>query len=59
MRKDEEEKRRNKNEILTTHISEMAGAIFFNFGMWGGLPGGHLCSETGSYWMRDHGATKV
>ena len=41
-------KQRNKNEILGTHISEMAKAIFFKFGMWGGLPGGHLCSKTGT-----------
>ena len=27
--------------------------------MWGGLPGGHICSKTGSNWMKDHGATKV
>ena len=52
-------KQRNKNELLGTHISEMAKAIFFKFGMWGRLPGGHLCSKTGSNRMKDHGATKV
>ena len=28
-----EKKNRDKNEILATHISEMAEAIFFKFGM--------------------------
>ena len=60
VRKDEEEKkRRNKNQLLGTHISEMAKAMFFKFGMWGGLPGGNLCSKTGFNRMKDHGATKV
>ena len=54
-----EKKRRNQNEILATHISKMAGVISLKFGMWGSLPGGHLCSETGFNQMRDHGATKV
>ena len=49
----------NKNEILVTHTSEMAGAIFFKFGIRGGISGGHLCSETGSNRTRDHGTTKV
>ena len=50
---------KNKNDLLDTHISEMAKAIFFKFVMWGGLPGGHLCSKTCSNRMKDHGATKV
>ena len=37
----------------------MAKEIFFKFGMWGSLPGGHLCSKTSSNQMKDHGATKV
>ena len=45
--------------MLATHISEKAKAIFFKFGMWGGLPGGHLCSEIGSNRMKGHGATKM
>ena len=48
-----------KTKILATHISEMAKAIFFKFGMWGGLPGGHLYSENGSNRMKDNRATKV
>ena len=52
-------KRRNKNEILATHILEKAMANFFKFSVWGGLPGGYFCSKTGSNWMKDHGATKV
>ena len=31
--RNEEEKRRNYNEILFARVSEMAGAIFFKFGM--------------------------
>ena len=50
---------RNKNKLLTTHISKTAGAISFKFGMWGSLPGEYLCSETDPNRMRDHGATKV
>ena len=59
MKNKKEKKGRNKNDTLATHISEMTGEIFFTFGMWGGPPGGHLCSETGSNRMRNHGATKV
>ena len=57
--KTKKKKQRNTSKILATHISEMAGESFFKFGMWGGLPGRHLCSETGSNQMRDHEATKV
>ena len=57
--KNKKKKPRNKNELLGIHILEMAKAIFFKFGMWGGLPGRHLCSKTGSNRMKDHGATKV
>ena len=52
-------KPKNLNETLATHISEMAREISFKFGMWRGLPGGHLCSETSSNRIRDLGATKV
>ena len=50
-------KRRNKNEIFGTHISKMAMASNLVCGV--GLPGGHICSKTGSNWMKDHGVTKV
>ena len=33
--KNKKKKPRNKNELLGTHISEMAKAIFFKFGMQG------------------------
>ena len=62
VRKDKEEgekKPRNKKELLGTHILEMAKVIFFKFGVWSGLPGGNLCSKTGSNQMKDHRATKV
>ena len=52
-------KQRNLKETLATHISETAREVSFKFGMWRGLPGGHLGSETSSIWLRDHGATKV
>ena len=57
--KNKKKNRRNKNEHLGTHILEMAKAIIFKFGMWGGLPGGHLSSKTGSNRMKDYKATKV
>ena len=35
------EKQRNLFEILIAHISGMAEGIFFKFGMWPPLSGGH------------------
>ena len=58
-KKTKKKKQRNKNEILATYIAVTARVISFKFGMWGGLHGRYLCSETGSNRMRDHGATKV
>ena len=40
-------------------ISEMAGAIFFKFGMWTPLSSRHVCSKFGFNRIRMHGATKV
>ena len=57
--KNKKKKQRNKNDILATNILKMAKETFLKFGMWGGLPGGYLCSETGSNQMKDHGAIKV
>ena len=54
---------RRKNEeipqILAARISEMAGMIFFTFGMWTSLPSWHVSSNFGCNWIRDHGATTV
>ena len=57
-------KRRRKNEekkpqALAARISEMAGAIFFKFGMLTPLPRRHFCSNFGFNRIRNHGATKV
>ena len=35
---EEKKKRRKKTQTLAARISEMAGAIFFKFGMWTPLP---------------------
>ena len=56
---EEEKKRRKKNHTLAARISEMAGAIFFKFGMWTPLPRRHFCSNFGFNRIRNHGATKV
>ena len=55
----EEEKTKKKNPTLAARISEMAGAIFFTFGMWTPLPSRHVCSNFGFNRIRNHGATKV
>ena len=52
-------KRRKKNLTLAARISEMAGAIFFKFGMWTPLPSRHICSNFSFNRIRNHGATKV
>ena len=63
VRKEEEiEEKKNeekKTQTLAARISEMAGAIFFTFGMWTPLPSRHLCSNFGFNRIRNHGATKV
>ena len=53
------EKKKKKTQTLATRISEMAGAIFFKFGMWTPPPSRHVCSNFGFNWIRNHGATKV
>ena len=58
--KNEEEKNEEeKPQTLAARISEMAGAIFFKFGMWTPLPSRHFCSNFGFSQIRNHGATKV
>ena len=52
-------KRRKKSQTLAARISEMAGAIFFKFGMWTPLPSRHFCSNLSFNRIRNHGATKV
>ena len=54
-----EEKNEEKTQTLATRISEMAGAIFFQFGMWTPLPSRHFCSNFGFNRIKNHGATKV
>ena len=48
-----------KTLTLAARISEMAGAIFFKFGMWTPLPNRHFCSNFGFNWIRNHRATRV
>ena len=50
---------RKKTLTLAARISEMAGVIFFNFGMWTPLPSRHFCSNFSFNRIRNHGATKV
>ena len=52
-------RRRKKPQTLAARISEMAGAIFFKFGMWTPLPSRHFCSNFNFNRIRNHGATKV
>ena len=59
VRKEVEEKNEEKPQTLAARISEMAGAIFFKFGMWTPLPSRHFCSNFGFNRIRNHGATKV
>ena len=56
---EKKKKIKKKNQTLVAHISEMAGATFFKFGMCTPLPSWHFCSKFGFNWIRDHGATKV
>ena len=57
--KDEEEeekkKRRKKRETLISHISGVAGAIHFKFGMWPPLIGRRLHNKFGFDRIKDHG----
>ena len=55
----EEEKNIEKTQTLATCILEMAGAIFFKFGMCTPLPSRHFCSNFGFNRIRNHGATNV
>ena len=56
---EEEKNEEKKPQTLAARISEMAGAIFFKFGMWTPLPSRHVCSNFGFNRIRNHGATKV
>ena len=57
--KNEEKNEEIKTQTLAARISEMAGVIFFKFGMWTRLPSRHFCSNFGFNRIRNHGATKV
>ena len=57
--KNEEKNEERKTQTLAARISEMAGAIFFKFGMWTPLPSRHFCSNFDFNRIRNHGATKV
>ena len=59
VRKEVEEKTKKKPQTLAARISEMAGAIFFKFGLWTPRPSRHFCSNFGFNRIRNHGATKV
>ena len=48
-----------KNPNLATRILEMAGAIFYKFGMWTPLPSWHFCSNFGFNRIWNHAATKA
>ena len=55
---DEEEKKTEEiTESLFARISEMAGPIFFRFGMYTPITGRHVCNKFGSNRIRDHRAT--
>ena len=54
-----EEENEEKTQTVGARISEMAGAIFFKFGMWTPLPRRHFCRNFGFNRIRNHGATKV
>ena len=59
VQKEEKKKKRKKNQALAARISEMAGAIFFNFGLWTPLPSRHFRRNFGFNRIKNHGATKV
>ena len=52
----EEKKWRTNNETLFTHISETAGAIYFNFGMQLSVIGGHFHWKFGVLQIKVHGS---
>ena len=57
VRKEEVEEK--KTQTLAARISEVAGAIFFKFGMRTLLPSWHFCCNFGFNRIRNHGGTKV
>ena len=59
VRKEEVEEEGKKTQTLAARISEMAGAIFFKFGMWTPLSSRQFCSNFGFNRIRNHGAIKV
>ena len=58
-KKKQKKKTKNKIETLAAHISEMAVAMSFKFGMWTPLAGRKLCSKFDSNPIRDHQDAKV
>ena len=52
-------RKKPRKKSLAARISEMAGAIFFKFGMWTPLSSLHVCSNFGCNRIRNHGATKM
>ena len=57
--KKEEKMKKKKTRTLAVCILEMAGAIFFKFGMSTPLPSWHFCSNFGFNRIKNHGAKKV
>ena len=59
VQKEEEKKKEKKNlrkktETLLSRISEMAGTIYFKFGMQPAIKGGHFHSKFGVLRIKDH-----
>ena len=50
---------KKKTETLVTHISEMAGAIYFKFGMQLPIIGGCFHSKFGVFQKKDHRSMNV
>ena len=62
VRKEEAEEEKNKEkkpQNLASRLSEMAGVIFFKFGLLTSLPSWHFCSKFGVNRIRECRATKV
>ena len=55
----EEKNEEKKSQTLAARISEMAGVIFFTFGMQTILPRGHACRKFGFNRIRYQRATTV
>ena len=59
VRKEVEENNEEKTLTLAARIAEMAGVIFFKFGMLTPLPSRHFCTNFGFNRIRNYRATKV